>query len=267
MKTNAFAETAAAFVGACSKIPFTDKPETVDLSPVLATLPHVSLDRDHILEAVTPGCTGMGGETAVHIRRRDIVPPPAEDLAFSHSWFRPDGITSFTAEKNDDDGEDNVCTLPFGHFHVEESEEGYWEAFLLSEMWRFLPLFWHAGYAARTLILDADELPGLAHVSEELIEKFRRGEELPDCMTDRVEQGFYGSDDDIRRIFSLTGNDIVLPRVTRTGSGCEITYHYWTEWGGLVCETDSLSIDREGNMTVRQMQSTCLAEYDCCILF
>jgi|GEM_PF-6657461 hypothetical protein len=265
MITNSISRIAAGFVAACSEIPFTDYPEIVDLAPVLSTLPHLSLDAGYVLEGVTPGCSGMGGETMVFIRRKNVVLPPADELIhfLGHGRNSMEGVTVFVPDGIDDD---DKCLMPLDHFSMKESPEGYWEVFLLSEMWRFLPLFWHAGYSRRTFILDADELLKIAPVPEEAVARCRRGELLSDNPFQERAYGFR-HDYDIQKIVSLSGDANVLPRMTGNGSGFDISYHFWTEWGGLVREEVSVSRTGQGRIRIGHVKADNIASYECGIFF
>ena len=79
--------------------------------------------------------------------------------------------------------------------------DGLWQAFLLDEMWRWLPLYWHANYAKVTYILDMDDL------------------RYHTC-----------------RDRSLSKRTDLLPHITinAKNSTAIIHYTYWSEWQGLV---------------------------------
>ena len=90
MKTNTLAKTAERFIKACSRIKFSDKMETFDLSEVLKTLPHLHLDEKYTLECLTPGNAGMGGESIIYALREGARRPQRKDLEEMRRHFNDD---------------------------------------------------------------------------------------------------------------------------------------------------------------------------------
>jgi hypothetical protein len=119
------------------------------------------------------------------------------------------------------------------YIHVPFSKEGIWQAFLLYEMWRMLPLHWHANYAEATYILDMDDL---------------RSHTWDDS--------------------SLSKHTDLLPHVNLNpeDSTAIIHYTYWSEWQGLVATKLPVSMDN-GVLKWGKREEEVLIPYNCGIVF
>lgn len=258
MKTNSLAQTAQRFIDACRQIPFTDKPETVDLAGVLETLPHIHLDENYTLECSTPGTGGMGGESTVYALRKGTHRPKFGELLS----IRRSSVFG------DDEAETAISELdPLSHITVEKSPEGLWEYHLLTQMWRFLPLWWHANYAEQTYITDADAVSDIAHVTEELKKQYEDGKMY---MYEFQPYGLHHASD-VENAINLTGDAMVLPSVTMVGDNGdtgEITYTYWSEWGGLTRESIIATVMEDGQViSMGKPRVVKLVNYECGIMF
>ena len=111
--------------------------------------------------------------------------------------------------------------------------EGLWQAFLLNEMWRMLPLHWHANYAKVTYILDMDDLKSHAW-----------------------------------RDSSLSKRTDLLPHVNLNPEDFTATIHYtyWSEWQGLVATKLPVSMDN-GVLKWGKREEEVLIPYNCGIVF
>lgn len=119
------------------------------------------------------------------------------------------------------------------YINVPFSIEGLWQAFLFHEMWRILPLHWHANYAKVTYILDMDDL------------------RYHTC-----------------RDRSLSKRTDLLPHITinAKNSTAIIHYTYWSEWKGLVAT--KLHVSQEnGVLKWGYQEEEVLIPYNCGILY
>lgn len=248
MKTNKLGRIGTHFVSTCRKVPFTDEETFFSLDGILASLPHLSKKEGYVFEAFFPGTVGYGGETVPYAREAAL--PRADGYAIcSHL----------------DDG--RTDTLP-GHRSVLEAlevpftAEGIWEALLVREMWRFLPLWWHANYERQELILNMDRLGKIAHLDEYLAPD---GTVIP--FPDGDQPYMYRNAGDIRRLLSFLEDDSLLPEVRLLGDDrAEVGWCYWSEWHGLVRMTLT-AIRRNGSVEFHRNDSQVLVGYNCGILY
>lgn len=253
MKTNTLAKTAERFIKACSRIKFSDKMETFDLSEVLNTLPHLHLDEKYTLECLTPGNAGMGGESIIYALREGARRPQRKDLEEMRRHF------------NDDEMGTDSDLDPIAHVSVEICPEGMWEFHLFLDMWRFLPLWWHANYEEVTYITDADKVAEIAHVTPELIQEYEKDGRLFFYETQRL--GLQQTSD-VENAINLCGDEIVLPAVRAVNGGWEVTYCYWSEWGGLSRVRTKIGVlDDASVRVVDKARKVTLVNYDCGICF
>ena len=252
MKTNKLAQTAERFFEACRKIPFTQDHQIMDLTPVMKTLTHLKFDEGYVLECRTPGNEGMGGVTTVYARRKDD-PTPDDELLMDFSQGIP--------VKAEDDI--LVDMEPEGHVTVDGSPESVWEFWLFLDMWRFLPLWWHANYDEETYITDADSLLEITKITPDIIDRYNEEDSIDS--TDNLPFGFTATG--IGNAIALCGDEFLLPSSTKNGELCEVIYTYWTEWGGLVRERIQAMVSSGRVIFIGQPLDVKLVEYDCGIMF
>lgn len=148
MKTNDFGIVTDCFVSECGKIKFTSDRQVVDLTPVLNTLRHLRVDCYHVIECLTPGNCGIGGESTIYARQKS-------------KKVEVSAIIEYEAHRRNTAGGETFCELdPLNWVTIDGSRESVWEYHLFVNMWRFLPLWWHANYARIMYITDADVVPG-----------------------------------------------------------------------------------------------------------
>jgi len=94
----------------------------------------------------------------------------------------------------------------FKHLRFEESPMGAWQAYLLSQMWHYLPLWWHANYSRRHYVYSKEDLAE--------IKPYRNND----------------FDVDVVSGFDVT------PEIYGGGGRYYITSCFWTEFGGLTRE-------------------------------
>lgn len=254
MKTNALAQTAEQFIRACRTIGFTDMMKTVDLSRVLRKLPHLHLDDGYVLECLTPGSEGMGGVSVIYALRKGSSRPD------------PDVIRTLCRRLESGESGPEIQDMdPSSHITVEKCAEGLWEYHLFTEMFRFLPLWWHANYAEETYITDADAVAKIAHVTSEMRKELEDGD---GCFS--YEDRPYGllRASDVKNAVALCGDEMVLPSVTMDGDTGVIAYTSWSEWGGLSRKRIVASFTEDGSVLfIGSPAMVTLVNYECGILF
>ncbi len=199
-------------------------------------------------EAFFPGNQGYGGETIPYARDKDVP--------------RVDG---YTICRHLDDG--RTDTLP-GHrsfleaLEVPFTEEGIWEALLVHEMWRFLPLWWHANYERREFILDLGRLKKIAHLDDYLSQ-----DEAVIFFPEGEQTYLYRTAEDVQKMCSFLEDETILPEVRLPRDDrTEVSWSYWNEWQGLVRMTLT-AIRRNGTVEFHRNDSRVLVGYNCGILY
>lgn len=136
----------------------------------------------------------------------------------------------------------------FNYIDYELNEQSTWELFLLNESCRFLPLFWHAGYARCTFIFERADL-------ERLVSKpigHWNGMERVDITAD---------------VAAYLDDESLLPSVTMLSENeALVRYTYWNSWRGLVRAEMKISKEN-GTTTFTDINRETLVKYHCGIMF
>ncbi len=248
MKTNKLSRIGTHFVSTCRKVPFTEEETFFSLDGIIAALPHLKKKNGYVFEAFFPGNQGYGGETIPYARDKDVQ--------------RVDG---YAICSHLDDG--RTDTLP-GHRRVLDAlvvpftAEGIWEAVLVREMWRFLPLWWHANYERQEFILNMGRLRKIAHLDEYISPD---GTVIP--VPDGGQPYMYKNAGDVKRLLSFQEDDSLLPEVQILGDdSAEISWSFWNDWHGLVKMTLT-AIRRNDTVAFHRNKSRVLVAYNCGILY
>ena len=124
------------------------------------------------------------------------------------------------------------------YLQVEESQMGAWQAYLMSQMWHYLPLWWHSNYERRSYVYSKSS---------------------------KIE--LEGDLDDEEYSFNqaITTND-VTPSIKQEGDEFFISACYWTIHGGLYREKCVVKFDGD-KVTIKNIDSDVLFEYHCGILY
>ena len=129
----------------------------------------------------------------------------------------------------------------FEFFRFEDSSMGAWQAFLLHQMWHYLPLWWHANYDWRHY-----------HYSQEDAPVFNKP--LP-----YFQKKVFISPDFSR--FNLA------PEIYHEGGDYYVSSCFWSSFGGLIREYVRLTF-KEGRLDgFFVFDEQTLVEYDCGICF
>ena len=136
----------------------------------------------------------------------------------------------------------------FNYIDYELNEQSTWELFLLNESFRFMPLFWHAGYARCTFIFERTDLERL--VSKPI--RHWNGKERVDITAD---------------VAAYLDDESLLPSVTMLSENeALVRYTYWNSWSGLVRAEMKISKEN-GTTTFTDINYKTLVEYHCGIIF
>ena len=129
----------------------------------------------------------------------------------------------------------------FEFFRFENSPMGAWQAFLVHQMWHYLPLWWHANYDRRHYHYSQEDAP----VFDGPLPYFQMKEIIyPDFSR-----------------FDLS------PEVYHEGGEYYISSCFWTDFGGLIREYAKMSF-KEGMLDgFFVFDEQTLIEYDCGICF
>ena len=119
----------------------------------------------------------------------------------------------------------------WNYLQVENSQMGAWQAYLLSQMWHYLPLQWHANYSYR------------------------------DYLYSQSSKG-YGY---FRRNFVASWHTLA-PKITQEGDKYLISACYWSEFEGLVREYYAVTFEN-GIVQVQEIKQDVLYKYNCGIMF
>ena len=129
----------------------------------------------------------------------------------------------------------------FEFFRFEDSSMGVWQAFLLHQMWHYLPLWWHANYDRRHYHYSQEDAP----VFDRPLPYFQKKVIIyPDFSR-----------------FDLS------PEVYHEGGDYYVSSCFWSSFGGLIREYAKLTF-KEGMLDgFFVFDEKTLVEYDCGIVF
>lgn len=129
----------------------------------------------------------------------------------------------------------------FEFFRFEDSSMGVWQAFLLHQMWHYLPLWWHANYERRHYLYSHEDAP----IFDRPLPYFKKKVMIsPDFSR-----------------FNL------VPEVYHESAEYYISGCFWTDFGGLIREYAKLTFKDEMLDGFFVFDEKTLVEYDCGICF
>lgn len=130
----------------------------------------------------------------------------------------------------------------FEFLYFEDSPMGAWQAYLLHQMWHYLPLWWHSNYARRHYHYSSEDAPvfrdPLPYFGEKVVKIF------PD----------FSRFDLSPEIYTMEGKYYI--------SSC-----FWTSFGGLIREYVVLTMNEERMEDFCVFDEETLVEYNCGIVF
>ena len=129
--------------------------------------------------------------------------------------------------------EDNILN----NLKFEDSPMGAWQAYLLCQMWHYLPLWWHANYDKRDYIYSREDYLNITHF---------------------IDRGFNA---DVLKDFNVN------PEIYGNDGKYYISCCFWTDFGGLKREYVEVSIKDNRVEGMFVFDEKVIYEYQCGILF
>ena len=134
----------------------------------------------------------------------------------------------------------------FETLRFENSPMGAWQAFLLHQMWHYLPLWWHSNYARRRYVYSKEDLKEIT-------------------LRWSMEDSF------LRRHLNLLGCRVasqdLAPEILLEDGKYHLSCCFWSDFGGLIREYAQLALV-DGRMEGFSIfDEKVLFAYDCGILF
>ena len=139
----------------------------------------------------------------------------------------------------------------FEHFRFEDSVMGAWQAFLLHQLWHYLPLWWHANYDAKTYVYTKEELSGTL-----------LGKAIVNPVTRRY-MLMMKSDVDTLDMESLD----LAPEIYFGNGRAYVSCCFWSSFGGLIREYVEFTL-KDGRLEdFFFIEEKTLFKYNCGIVF
>lgn len=260
MCTNTFGQICEKHVEACESL--IHKPEgknwMLPLDVIMPSLPHLHVAEGHVFEAVY---TDNDFSCLFDVSIPYIRPKERRPLN-EFQWERwseniPDGYYS-PLEKMVGDG----------------SPESAWEAVLLEDLPRRLPMFQHAGYSIIDYITDLDEYPGLARIKQYVDSETGLPLEVKEVPVEDLPRDNwitpvfgYKTYDEIREAQKYLNDSSILPAVTQTGEHTFVVcYCFWSNWSGLNQIRKEVRL-KEDQILIKELSFKSLVKYDWGVCF
>lgn len=261
--------TCRQYLTACDEISVDNKAQTLSLDPILDTLPHVIRRPGMVYEVLVPGHEDCyEGECFCYAREKHV--PPFTEVDYHLIDNLPEPYLPITKAL------DWTFTL-----------EGIWEWVLLQNLWRHLPLFWHAGYSKVYYITDTwyyrwiipEEIRhSLTHDWQprkdykEFIDQLEKdcrnaGQDL--YMHSHQSWG-YGSKEQLLTGIELARNtdEDWAPKVVQIDDNTiDLSFHLWNDWQGLKKVYLRAEVTPGKELQVNMTKEECIVKYKCGILF
>ena len=152
----------------------------------------------------------------------------------------------------------------WNHIEVPFTEEGLWQAFLLDELWRMLPLGWHWAYHKDTYLLKLGDLDSVWKDAAELT--LLEIEELEEPWKSRMLEDMLLQQKVKEKL--KKEEHLLLPHIEidEKRHHAIIHYTYWSDWEGVVAVKLPVSYV-DGLIVWGDREKTVLLPYDCGILY
>ena len=260
MRTNVFGQICEKHVEACHSL--IHRPEgrnwVLPLDIIMPSLPHLHVAAGYAFEAVYTDNPSrcLSDHSIPYIRPRDRRP------LNEFQWERwsdniPDGYYS-PLEKMVSDG----------------SPESAWEAVLLKDLYRRLPMFQHACYGLIDYITNLDTYPKIADILQYVEKNTGLPLEVKEVPVEELPRKHwktpifgYETYDQIREALKYLNDPSILPSVTQVAEHVfNVKYCYWSNWAGLkqIVKEVRFGIDY---ISIKELSGKNLAKYDCGICF
>lgn len=136
------------------------------------------------------------------------------------------------------DCQDNSCDYSiYDHLRFEDSLMGAWQAYLLGQMWHYLPLWWHANYDRRDYIYSKEDYNHITHFIDR---KFN---------------------------VNVLSDFDVAPDINGENGKYYISCCFWTDFGGLKREFVEVTIQESKVKELFVFDEKTIYEYQCGIMF
>jgi len=144
------------------------------------------------------------------------------------------GRSSLYVKTQNGDIKENI----FDYINFEDSPEGVWQAYLLKNAWRNLPMGWHGEYDKRKYLVIREDIYSIIPLDKSF---------NPEVLYD-----FY-----------------IVPQIYIEYSSYAISYYisccYWTDWGGLIREYVKFKTRKGKILQIIDYDEKVLYKYDCLI--
>ena len=117
------------------------------------------------------------------------------------------------------------------YLQVEKSQMGAWQVYLMSQMWHYLPLQWHANYSYRDYLYSQSS-KGYGYFRKNFVASWHK----------------------------------LAPQITQEGDKYLISACYWSEFEGLVREHYAVTFEKD-RVYIDKIDVDVLFKYDCGIQF
>lgn len=131
----------------------------------------------------------------------------------------------------------------FDYIKVENSPAGAMQAYLLSNTWYYLPLYWHANYNKRSYVYSSEDIKNIEIRYENEEQRSKIIEEL------------------------LSSGIDVSPTVKTQNGKFYVSCCYWSDFGGLFRETAEIKIKNNKLVKLSDQSEEPLYEYRCRVVY
>lgn len=259
------------YLSACSAIQLSEESKVVSMDGILDTLTTVKRKPGLVYEVYTPSTMhGLGGECICYAREENL--PTLKEYLDTHTIYQR-------------------LDYPKGYYPLLKALEwtftplGMWEWILIHDVWRDLPLFWHANYCKVDYILNQETF---RCVVPDIVEHYltptgrpRKGyrekiEELAKAYRKKNRQSMFGSygfktKEDLFAAIELASRveKELTPNVVEIDEKTiEVSFAIWNDWSGLRKITyRAQPMKRRGFLRLARIDEKDLVRYNCGICF
>ena len=255
MRTNSLGQICQNHVDACHDLINRPKGKNwvLPLEDIMPSLPHLHTPEGYVFEAVyTENPSRCLSDNSIPYIRPAGLHPLNEFQWYRWSKNIPDGYYS-----------------PLEKMVGDCVPEAAWEAVLLDDLDRRLPMFQHACYCLITYITDLDEYMDTAWISRYVDKETGQPLEVRDVPVKELPFDHwktpvfgYKSYDDIREAQKYLNDDSILPKAIRiTDRTFEVEYCYWGNWSGLMKKRKKVRIEKD-SIIIKELSCENLVKFD-----
>ena len=209
---------------------------SVNTNWLLTPLKHLVFPEDMTLGMYTAG-GGLGSHTEIYFHNNDATEPYQMGTVYTPNkiiLYNGDLSTCFDASYEE--------PLPaLNYIRIDEFlPESIWEAYLLTRVSSFLPLFWHGGYMLFKYIFSKEDLIKVHNFTDDELKNLEKYQFEPIV----EHRGFYKDKYD-----------------------WGISFYEWSEWGGLFKTFVHVRCERGGSVHFYEEKQKNIFKYNCGICF